>query len=153
MDIMALGAMGELVGGVAVVVSLVYVGLQVRQNTSALRAGSAQAHADSINGANLLTASSLELSRVWRLSIEDPTGLTPDERTCADTIWLASFNSFDSALLQSELGSLDPQTRAMVRERIRALFEVDYARDWWARNRYPFTRGFIDFVERECLTG
>ena len=33
MDIMELGAIGELVGGVAVIGSLLYVGLQVRQNT------------------------------------------------------------------------------------------------------------------------
>ena len=33
MDIMELGAIGELVGGVAVIGSLIYVGLQVRQNT------------------------------------------------------------------------------------------------------------------------
>ena len=32
MDIMELGAIGELVGGVAVIGSLIYVGLQVRQS-------------------------------------------------------------------------------------------------------------------------
>ncbi len=37
MDIMELGAIGELVGGVAVIASLVYVGLQVRQNTRQLQ--------------------------------------------------------------------------------------------------------------------
>ena len=33
MDIMELGAIGELVGGVAVIGTLVYMALQVRQNT------------------------------------------------------------------------------------------------------------------------
>ena len=33
MDIMELGAIGELVGGVPVIGSLLYVGLQVRENT------------------------------------------------------------------------------------------------------------------------
>ena len=37
MDILELGAAGELVGGVAVVASLVYVGLQIRHNTAATR--------------------------------------------------------------------------------------------------------------------
>lgn len=40
MDITTLGAVGELVGGVAVVASLIYVGLQVHQNTVALWASS-----------------------------------------------------------------------------------------------------------------
>ena len=40
MGIVELGASGELVGGVAVVASLLYVGLQVRQGTAATRAAS-----------------------------------------------------------------------------------------------------------------
>ena len=39
MDIMELGAIGELVGGVAVIASLIYVGLQVRQSTIATQVG------------------------------------------------------------------------------------------------------------------
>ena len=56
MNILALGAIGELVGGIAVVASLLYVGTQVRQNTAAVRANSAQGFADSINGVILKVA-------------------------------------------------------------------------------------------------
>ena len=38
MNIMELGAIGELVGGIAVIASLVYVGLQIRHNTRVNRA-------------------------------------------------------------------------------------------------------------------
>ena len=43
MDIMELGAIGELVGGVAVIASLLYVGLQVRQTNQINRAESVRA--------------------------------------------------------------------------------------------------------------
>ena len=36
------GALGELVGGVAIIVSLIYVGLQIRQGTQASRAATLQ---------------------------------------------------------------------------------------------------------------
>ncbi len=45
MTIMELGAIGELVGGVAVVVSLIYVGLQLKQGTVATRSHAHQAEA------------------------------------------------------------------------------------------------------------
>ncbi len=38
MDILELGAIGELVGGLAVIGSLIFVGLQVRQNNRLTRA-------------------------------------------------------------------------------------------------------------------
>jgi len=40
------GALGELIGGVAIIVSLIYVGLQVRQGTHATRAATSQAFTD-----------------------------------------------------------------------------------------------------------
>ena len=38
MDIIELGAIGELVGGVAVIGTLLFVGFQVRQNTRSIKA-------------------------------------------------------------------------------------------------------------------
>ncbi len=42
MDIMELGAIGELVGGVAVVVTLIYLAVQVRVNTATNRSAALQ---------------------------------------------------------------------------------------------------------------
>ena len=76
MNIMELGAIGELVGGVAVIASLAYVGLQIRQNTSAVRANSAQGFADSINAVQLQISSGGETARAWRRFYEEPESLT-----------------------------------------------------------------------------
>jgi len=40
------GALGEVIGGLAIIVSLIYVGLQVRHGTHATRAATAQAFTD-----------------------------------------------------------------------------------------------------------
>ncbi len=149
MNIMELGAIGELVGGVAVIVSLIYVGLQVRHNTAAIRAGSAQAFADSINGVNLVAAG--EQPRVGRLVFEDPESMTEDERVSAEFMTLATCRSFESALLQAELGAFDAQTIDMVRRSLRGLFATDFYRSWWERQQFPFTDRFVRFVEDQCL--
>lgn len=150
MNIMELGAIGELVGGVAVIASLIYVGLQVRRNTLALRANAAQGFADSINGALLLAAGGGEPTRAWRLASEDPLSLSDDERICADFMCIAAFQCYDSALLQAKLGSLDDDTRDMVYRRIQAWFEFEYYRDWWTRNQWEFSEPLMRFVEDEC---
>jgi len=149
MDLMELGAIGELVGGMAVVGSLIFVGLQVRYNTAAIRASSAQAFADSINGVNLVAAG--EQPRVGRLVFEDPDSMTDDERVSAEFMTLATCRSFESALLQAELGSFDSQTIDMVRESLLRLFSTSFYRAWWDRQQFPFTDRFVRFVEEECL--
>ena len=54
MDIMELGAIGELVGGVAVIATLIYLALQVRQNSDAIRWSNDCAQASSVQDSNCL---------------------------------------------------------------------------------------------------
>ena len=51
-----LGAIGELLGGLAVIISLVYVGLQIRQSADASRAATSQAFAKQYSDLNKLIA-------------------------------------------------------------------------------------------------
>ena len=150
MDLTQLANLGEFIGGVAVIASLIYVGVQVRQNTSAVRANAAQSFADSINSVIMQVAGGGEPARVLRRAWEDPTALTDDERICADHIAIAAFQSYDSGLLQAKLGSLDEDTRDMIYGRIRAFLAFDYYREWWTRNPWEFSEPLMRFVEDEC---
>ena len=62
MDIMELGAIGELVGGVAVVGSLIYVGLQVRQSNRLAQADAVQAYVVLERSIQMLCVSTLVLT-------------------------------------------------------------------------------------------
>ena len=149
MDVMELGAIGELVGGVAVIASLIYVGLQVRQNTLAIRANSAQGFTDSINAVQLQVCNSKETARAWQRFSEEPESLTADDRVILDVLGLAAFQTYDSALLQAKLGSLDADTRDLIYRRIGGWFEYDYYRDWWTRNHWAYGEPLMSYVESE----
>ena len=149
MNIMALGAIGELVGGIAVIGSLVYVGLQIRQNTSAIRANSAQGFADSINAVQLQVSGGGAPTRAWQRFLEEPGSLTTNEYIVLDMMALSVFQTYDSGLLQAKLGSLDADTRDMIYRRIGVWFEYDYFKDWWTRNPWEFGEPLMGYVERE----
>ena len=61
----AIGAVGEIVGACAVLVTLVYPALQIRQNTTQARAASHHAMSDSLNQINVLFAENSEVSVLW----------------------------------------------------------------------------------------
>ena len=82
MNIMELGAIGELVGGVAVIASLIYLAVQIRQNTRATYASSYQAFTDSVNDTNRLIAADPELARMhFELGTKAYEEFTDVERT------------------------------------------------------------------------
>ena len=70
----ALGAIGEIVGAVAVVLTLGYLALQIRQNTPSVRASTVQAISDSAQG-RLLALQNVENARVWRIGFSGRTGV------------------------------------------------------------------------------
>ena len=81
MDIMELGAIGELIGGVAVIASLVFVGLQVRGSRLQDRLSMLTALDKSWNEINAQIAQDGELGSVFARGIAAPEALSDDEAT------------------------------------------------------------------------
>jgi len=65
MDITTLAAWGEFVGGIAVVVSLIYLASQIRQNSKLLRASATSTTAQLHMASNEMIAQDPEVSRLF----------------------------------------------------------------------------------------
>ena len=76
MDIMELGAIGEMVGGVAVVASLIFVGLQIRANTRTMTADAGTRAQMSWAGINRTISQHRERDTLIRFM--DPSGVLYD---------------------------------------------------------------------------
>jgi hypothetical protein len=75
----AIGAIGEIAGALAVIVTLVYLSAQVRQNTKASRLAAVQAASENSSHFSELIAADPELSElVWR-GMREPDSLDPAE--------------------------------------------------------------------------
>jgi hypothetical protein len=79
MSIMELGALGELFGAIAVVVTLIYLSIQLRHNTDATRLSSVQMSVESSAEFNSMLATSAELNDIFWKGMADPDCLDPQE--------------------------------------------------------------------------
>ena len=86
MDFETLGNLGDFLGGIAVIATLVYLALQIRQNTSQiaensgwLRAQTYRADQTAHQLVNLNVMQDESLARIYRVALENPDALTPDE--------------------------------------------------------------------------
>ena len=68
MSLEALGNIGDFVGGVAVVVTLLYLAVQIRQNTRQVRQSVELARAASVKSANFTEPSMLAIASTYILS-------------------------------------------------------------------------------------
>jgi len=71
--------LSQIIGAVAVVASLIFVGVQLRQNTKAVRAPTSQAHAVGYQQIIAGISNSGEFASIWRRGLADFQALDDDE--------------------------------------------------------------------------
>ena len=76
----AIGAIGELIGALAVVMTLVYLAIQTRENTRAVRHATARGILEDANDWRYRIIESAEVSEFFRTGLRDPETLSPNDK-------------------------------------------------------------------------
>ena len=101
MDIMELGAIGELVGGVAVIGSMLYIGFQIRQSTALARA-SAQRE---INASFQNAIGQLRQERrIYQRGCVDFDAMSHEDQLCFDLTVAPMINHLDQVVRMHQQG-------------------------------------------------
>jgi hypothetical protein len=95
LDITTLAAWGGFIGGIAVVVSLIYLAGQIRQNSRLLRSSTAGVTMEATNGVGGIVAQSPDLARIWWAGLADRSALSESDRQRFDPLVGMSFGVFD----------------------------------------------------------
>ena len=98
---------GELIAAIAVVISLIFVGLQIRENTTASQAATYQASVAYNVEILLNLAASPDTARVFNAFVnDDPDGLNADELAQAVFLMSATIRNLENLYIQYEAGML-----------------------------------------------
>lgn len=159
MTMQDLGAIGELIGGAAVVVTLIYLALQVRQNTQAMDenrrlalAQTYQMRADALQEMLVRAADSRHVGPIiikltqagYPEDVASLDILTPEERGRFRLWQIAQETHWDNMLYQYQQGFLDPEYyQDSFRERVTRLAPI-----WRALNLTGGRKSFLDEINR-----
>ena len=147
MSLPELGALGELIGAIAVVVSLIYLSRQVRANTDALRtANAATIQANFVKLAGTFT-DDRDAAEIVLRGLEGDDTLTRAERAAAYGWFFNSLKAGELAYQQYQAGHLDPTVWEVTVTHFRAYWETPGIRRYWSERRASFVPGFRDAVD------
>jgi hypothetical protein len=147
-----ISSIGQMVAAVATVASLVFVGLQIRQNTRATRAASHNAVSDSLNEINRMFAENEDLTKIWLAGMADRQALSAEERWRFDSTARAYMHVCETMFIQAGLGAGDKSVMHAEEEGIRVAFTSPGIREWWAENPYGFCTAFRSYVAKLALS-
>jgi hypothetical protein len=133
------------------VVSLVYLAIQIRQNTRAVRTSTFHGVTDSFNHLNATIAQDESLARIFRVGSAGLSELTDDERVRFSFLFLGAFRIFETLYYQNQHGTGDPALWAAEVATMKALLGSSGGLEWWKSNPLSFTPEFRAYVDREVL--
>lgn len=142
-----LGNLGEFIGALGVVISLVYLAQQMRQNTTSVRAASFNSMVQ--NSIRLLEHAfrDSEFADFLHRAETDPDSLTRGERVRWDSYMTAAFRHFGNLVYQHRVGALDQQMWASYQRTLRDDLERPGWEAWFARHRHLFSTSLGEEVD------
>jgi hypothetical protein len=105
-----LGSIGDFLGGIGVVITLIYLAFQIRQNTNAVRATGAAASDDLSTKMALVLAQDSESRRVYLQGLQDYESLSEGERAQFEMLLGAHVANLNSSFKLYSHGAVDDDT-------------------------------------------
>lgn len=140
MTLQDVGALGEAIGAIAVVVSLIYVAYQIRQSSHQLELNSRNIQASMYHATNdnffrwfSLLAQDQELAGLWLRALQGEP-LPPEERTRFNALAATLFLAYESNFEQLRLGTLGRNSLALSAPQIARMFASPHVGQWWQRH-------------------
>ncbi len=141
----AVGAIGETVGAVGVIITLIYLATQLRQNTLALRVASIDSTTKVGNDIRTSLLSDPELTEIYIRALADPDSLTEIERERFRLMMTNALWALCNAYMQSHLGGGD--SWAAQKYIVGRLMSSPGAGWYWANYREEFDPDFRNQVD------
>ena len=143
----AVGAVGEIIGATAVLLSLLYLGFQIRQNTKSLKSSSYQAAIASMSELSNLIASNEQSARICRtMLLGDIQDLSEDE-SFMGSAWLTGlFRNYENFYYQHQTGAMEDHLWEGMRRTMVGYYNLPNIREWWSVRKEVYSAEFSEFL-------
>jgi len=147
MDITTLAAWGEFIGGIAVVVSLIYLASQIRQNSRLLQVSATVAIANSERSSTSAQVDEPSLARMWTMETAEFESLPEIEQ-----IRLASFVALQLSTYQQNYyfqkdGVIRDEVWKAQKRLDASLLSQAWTQKVWSDSRIAYSDEFGEFVD------
>jgi hypothetical protein len=149
----ALGNLGDFVGGLAVVVTLIYLAVQVRQNTAALRTASWQTVVSTYRESNRLRTDP-RTALAWARGVTGFPDLPFEQRSLFSTVMVDEALCLQGAFALHEAGQLEDATYQAYLTYFASVVSTPGGARWWEIVGRPiFLPAMVETVDRRVAAG
>jgi hypothetical protein len=146
----AIGALGEVAGALVVIISVVYLASQVRQNTAVSRADALRTISIEISRGFQEWGQTERGSEIWHKVLYERvrrSDLAPADAISASFSIISRFSLYDAAFRSYKEGILtEDELRQVLTTRV---FDLPFTKDSWPMYRQELSSDFVAYLEME----
>ncbi|MBE9533524.1 MAG: hypothetical protein IMF03_00885 [Proteobacteria bacterium] len=141
-------SIAEIIGAFAVVISLLYVGVQVNDSTSAVRAASANDVNVALQSWYLEIGTDQQTSELFYTALISEEALSNEEEFQFLMMLHGAFLAFQNSYLLAEEGTIDLELREAITAAIVGIKNLPGMRRYWRQRKSYLHSGFADYVDQ-----
>ena len=130
----AIGAFGEWAGAIVVIITLIYLARQIKQNSELSRLALYSNDIDSYIQRDHLTTDE-HLAAAWSKAIENPKAMTASEMIRVDSLLLSVLTQLARRHYLYDQGFYKVSAQSMASQELALYFGNEYSQAWWTVNK------------------
>jgi hypothetical protein len=151
MNITELGAIGEFLSSIGVIATLIYLAVQIRQNSKTMKSGAYQKIVED-RAAVSHHMMRKHLTPVWRRGVSDYRGLSDDQKVQFNGILLTMIASHMGLRALAEDGTLDRRVFELFESDLTCVMLCPGVRDWWEDTQSAYFQ-WADYINELIRNG
>ena len=149
----SLANLGDFISAIVVVVSLVYLAYQVRQNTESLRTENYARVLDRVANMQARLSADAVFSELIARGAADPARLTAGERVQFTWTFYEMFGAFEFMFHQATSKALPTEVWQRWSETLSWWLSLPGVKAWWNSRPAPFSASFTSYVDGKLQQG
>ena len=141
-------SIAEIIGAFAVVISLLYVGVQVNDSASAVRSASANDANVALQNWYMQIGSDQQTSELFYQALTSEKALSHQEEFQFLMMLHGAFLAFQNGYLLAEEGTIDLELREAITAAILGVKELPGTKRYWRQRRSYLHPDFADYVDQ-----
>ena len=143
----ALANIGEVIGAAAVVASLLYLAIQVRQSTQAQRTENFARALERVSSMQATLSQDEELTRIFSKGVQDATELSSLERIRFTWALYEAFDAFEFMYQTHQTREIPDEVWKRWSMTVAWWLSFPGVHAWWVNRPVEFTASFTDYVD------
>ena len=142
----------EIIASFAVIVSLIYLAVQLRQNTNAVRLSTMHNVTEELRDWNKGIAGNGSVASILLRGMQNPDDMGGEDKLRFYCLLYSMFWALENAFVQHNAGALDADEWAGIRQSFTDFGKLPGMQDYWSNRKHWFGPKFQRFMDTEVMS-